>query len=927
MTLASFADTQDSDLELRLMNIESEDEYGEPIVHMIGRDKTGQRHHVEVEGHSPSFFIHNNEYTGRTENNPSIRRCESGYQDIHGEPLVRVYTYSADDVKEVKKAFDRTWEADVNFTHRFLIDNEIYTGFKFDKNKAEDAYTGDYRIHVSDLEPCESPEIEPRVVTIDIEVIREDGGFPHAEKAEWPVVTIVAHDSYTDEYVGWLLYHDMYHGIGCGMTAEEMEAELNGLDGASDMRVFSDEQAMLNDFNWWVRDQQPDMLSGWYSSGFDFPYLVNRCDNLNIFSHRDWSPFGQVWVSNSSGEAGAKGVTLFDMLDGYKKTQIHKLKSYKLENVAQEELGRGKIKMQEDFADMWKKHPVELMEYNIRDVEAVIEIDNSAEVIPMFSHMRDVCGTEFDQMIGNNINMIDMLTLREAKNVGIRLPTAVKPDEDWYFGAYVFTPKAGLHEKVVYPDLSSLYPNMMYQCNMSPETIVGTKADLFMSEYSEEDCVWSYIDPRPVKRVEQGEDYSEYKDGEFKAIMRRKKDGTWKTVWKDSPEPVKLYYLKPEVKQGFVSSLVGKLLDMKMEYKGSEKYEAVKRVVNSVYGVFGDSNSFGTGFRLFDWRMAESITLGGRKVIQYSADEFVNHLNQHKDAAGFEGADAELVGGDTDSVMTAIPFAEDAQQATALAEEAAEHVNQMYSAFCYQEFGLEEHAMEIEVESYSPRCFFVQDDKEPKGVGTKKRYVTKITVEDGEELDEPKFNIKGFEAIRSDQSQVTIDIQKYAFRQLMDEDVETAKQNINAAVRELYANPEEIDLEDLGVPFGMSKDAHQYGSENRKPMPWFKGAKYANQHIYGEKIIKSDMGDKPIYFYVEDTGNMPSTYTADTAEDGTAVDCIAVKAADDVPDEITVDRLKMLDKAVEKKLKPIYDTLDWDWDVAKMGEMNPARFM
>ena len=931
MGLGDFRDAS-SEKRFRLMNIEKTTEHGRPIVHLFARDATGMHKHFEVEGHVPSFFIHESEYSSRTENHPSVQYVDTGYQDIHGEELVRLYTYSADDVNEAKDAFARTWEADVWFTHRFLIDNEIYTGFSVDMNHVRDAPDGDHRVNVQHVSSAQPPDVEPRTATVDIEVARDDG-FPHPERAEWPVVTIVAHDSYTDQYTGWILHDDAHDLTPDDMSGEldELTTESQTFDGVlshelADARVFTDEKALLNDFFWWVQETGPDILTGWYSNDFDYPYLINRAEYCNLFSHKDMSPLGQVYVSRGWGDPTIKGVTCLDMLNGYKKLSRHKLKSGKLDDIAVEELGQGKIDLEYEYAEMWRHEPIDFMRYNIRDVEAVVEIEAKKDILNTFAHLRDVTGVPFAST-RNNINMIDMLILREAAAAGIRLPTSVSPEEDWYHGSKVFTPSAGLHEDVVYPDLSSLYPNMMFQCNMSPETIVGTKADLFMSQYSEQDCVWSYIDSRPVKRVPRGESYNQYKNGDYKAIMRETKSGGWKTVWSDDPEYVKLYYVNKDVKEGFVSTVVGKLLNMKEEYRGTARYDAVKAVVNSVYGVFGDSNSFGTGFRLFDWRLAESITLGGRKVITHSAEVFTDYLNDYKRSAAIDGPDAAIVGGDTDSVMTSIGFAKDAQHANTLAQEAAEHTNQSYDAFCFAEFGLREHEMEIEVESYSPRCLFIQDKDEAKGVGVKKRYVTEITIEDGVELDEPKFNIKGFEAIRSDVSQLTIDIQTYVFKQLMHESLETAKENISQKLAQVYSQARDGDVseDDLGIPFGIGKQLDEYGTPSRAPLPQHRGAKYANQYIYGDARIKE--GDKPLYFYVSDVGDsLPARYSATTNEDGREVDAISVDEASDLPDDAVIDYETMLEKTVEKPIKPITDTMGWDYEQMKYSD-SLARFM
>lgn len=899
-----------SELRLRLMNLETTEGYNGPSVHMFGRDEAGKYHHIEVTDHRPSFFIHINSYDPSIENHTSVEYTEKGYTSIKGESLVRIYTTSEKSVKSMRDMYDRTWEADVWFRNRFLLDKNIYTGFKIDMSQKRDSYTADFAVPTKAVSACSPPTVDARVVTVDIEVHSEDG-FPKATEARWPVISIVANDSYTNEQKTWVLRSDEWN-----------EDPSNGI-------IFDSEAVMLNDFNHWLGDIQPDVLTGWYSNSFDYPYLINRCRNISVTSTAAWSPLGDVWVTRRWKEPAVKGVTCFDMLEGYEKLQIHKLQKRGLNDIAKKEGVEEKLDI-DGYGRVWMNDPEKFLDYNRRDVDAVIAIEEKKAIMDTFMNFRDVTGALLSDTPTRNFDMIDMLTLHKAKESGVVLPTSVKPDEDWFFGAYVFQPMAGLHEHVVYPDLSSLYPNMMAQCNMSPETIIGTRTDLFMSEYNEADCLWSYVDIRPVKRVERSEDYSEYKDGSFKAVMRRTKSGGWKKVWSDDPKPVKMYYLKPEIKQGFVAGMIDDLLTMKAEYKNPSVartlYEAVKRVVNSCYGVFGDSATFGRGFRLFDWRMAESITLGGRFIVKESARTFVDALNNIKDTVSLEGDDAYLIGGDTDSVMTAIPFVRDGEQANTFALQAAASVNRDYDEYVYEMFGVEKHRMEIEVESYSPKCFFVQDTKKDDGVAVKKRYVTMMTYKDGRKIDEPKLNVKGFEMIRSDVAQITQEAQRELFNLIMTHDPEEAKKRFYEYLRTTTRAIEtgQFDMNKLGVKFGMSKKATSYGSKNRSPMPQFRGAKYANEYIYKSEAIDTQVD--AMYYYVDDTGMYPRTYTAKTAENGRDVDAISVLDANDIPEEISVDVDLMLEKTLINPLKPILHTLGWSYYEA-VSETNAAKFM
>jgi DNA polymerase elongation subunit (family B)/regulator of replication initiation timing len=303
---------------------------------------------------------------------------------------------------------------------------------------------------------------------------------------------------------------------------------------------------------------------------------------------------------------------MFDMLQAYKKTQIHEKRSYSLEYIAQEELGQGK----EDIADLdegWLHEPVQFIKYNIRDVSAVVGIEQAQGVLELYDNIRSVAGCTYSEAADSNIGIIDVLFLRQAKGRGIGLPTSMEPERGWYYGAKVFNPYPGKHRNVVYPDLASLYPYLMWSLNVSPETIYESLGAVKEDGYSEDDVYRAYIDYRSD------------------------------SVKRDSnPEPETIYYLKPEVKTGFVRDVVDDMVDMKYEYKGAgKKYDAVKRITNSLYGVFGDSNSYGKGFRLFDWRLAETITVAGRMVLEHTAEEFTDQLHN----MGYK--QAKLIGGDS----------------------------------------------------------------------------------------------------------------------------------------------------------------------------------------------------------------------------------------------------------------------------------------
>jgi hypothetical protein len=119
---------------------------------------------------------------------------------------------------------------------------------------------------------------------------------------------------------------------------------------------------------------------------------------------------------------------------------------------------------------------------------------------------------------------------------------------------------------------------------------------------------------------------------------------------------------------------------------------------------------------------------------------------------------------------------------------------------------------------------------------------------------------------------------------------------------------------EIARPKGMSKDPSEYGSPTDTPMPTYRGAKYANQQFDWERLGE---GSKPQLLYIERVrGGYPSTYTAETKEDGREVDAIALEEPDKVPDSFVVDTSKMVEKTLEDPLTPILEAMDWSFDEA-----------
>lgn len=988
----------------------------EPIVHLICRDESLQRRVIEVEGFRPSFYISLDEFLAKFGAVTTERRIvaigvpdlpdqpleienslkgetkvfieeDGGKESLEGEPMVRLYLKSPSEVSELRDFFTTTWEADIPFTKRFLIDTGIINGIEIPQGATRVRWENwpwhsESEGYKRDIHPCDPPDAPAHLLTFDIEVETQGEGVPDPSRAKKPINAIAAHDSYTNEYVGWILRSPEWsfrEGIqSLGAMFEEECSERIDID--SEIRAFSDESRMVEDFVQWVADRDFDMATGWNVDGFDIPYVIKRSYNLSKFNIRDWSPFRemQVWPGNQEGTARfrTKGLVVFDMLTGYKKTQWQKLRSYSLAFISERELGTEQAKLEvESYDDAWHQEPFLFMAYNLRDTQAVIEIEGAKDVIDLHDNLRAVTGAGYEDLSTNNFMMIDMLFLRQATEECLALPTNTPPETGKYHGAFVFDPVPGRHENVVYPDLASLYPYIMLTLNMSPETLFVEREEYLEAGYTDDQMYTAYNDKRGFLTVPKGETVGKVDWDKYKGVLDeqgRLRD----PPGMDDPRFDEIHFVKPTVKEGFISKTIKKMVDMKYEYKDTDMYDAVKRVVNSLYGVMGDSDTGGKGFRLFNVHIAEAITLAGQKVVKYTGKMYVEHINaQHPEAGAY------IVGGDTDSVQTSVPGAPTMSDVLVWAQEAsqaflpdASGAPGYYDTFAEEEFniihGEDEHWFEVEVESIGRALFFQRDFDEDHEVGVKKRYCQDIVWSDKaggrwllteEEVEkygidlsdydhipttpEDRIGIKGFECKRSDSALITKDVQLDVLTAIVVEDEPgDAQDRIEGILRETYDAVYDgtYPIERLGRPQGINQPLDEYGRDSETgdwrttPGPLYKGAKYADVWFPWEDL---GVESKPTRFYVErvqpNTG-YPETYQYEkdgiayydttAPEIDTLVEAIAVDETERIPEEFVLDVDKMLEKEVEKKVRPLVETMGFSWDEIMTGESQASLF-
>ncbi|WP_135302176.1 DNA-directed DNA polymerase [Haloarcula amylovorans] len=852
-----------------------------PVVHVFGRTDDDEAVHARVYEFKPYFYAPVASATeDRLRQYDSITGWEDvdengdPYESIRGERLRKIFGQTPRDVGQMRDDFDH-YEADILFPNRLLIDKDITSGVQVPARELDD---GSYQVHHEEVTPVEA-SAEPRVNTFDIEV-DDRHGFP--EDGEETIVCLTSHDSYDDQYIVWL--YESPDGVEGPAALTEYDPIREDVDFEADVRVFEEEEAMLDAFIEYIETTDPDVLTGWNFDDFDAPYLLDRIEELQGYDH-DYdldidrlSRVDEVWRSDWNGP-DIKGRVVFDLLYAYKRTQFTELESYRLDAVGEQELGVGKERYTGDIGDLWEDDPERLLEYNLRDVELCVELDREQDIIDFWDEVRTFVGCKLEDATTPG-DAVDMYVLHKLYGE-YALPSKGQQASEDYEGGAVFDPITGVRENVTVLDLKSLYPMCMVTTNASPETKVDPET------YDGD-----------TYRAPNGTHFRQEPDGVIREMVDELlTEREEKKERRNSHSPADPEYERYDRQQA-----------------------AVKVIMNSLYGVLGWDR-----FRLYDKEMGAAVTATGREVIDYT-DEVV------------ENEGYEVAYGDTDSVMLQLgelgpedvesdvtvsdemrekhPEMADDELETIAATiqkgfEVEETINASYDDFASDRLNAEDHRFQIEFEKLYRRFF---------QAGKKKRYAGHIVWKEGKHVDD--IDITGFEYQRSDIAPITKRVQKDVIDRIVHgEDTENLKTYVGDVIEDYQAG--NVDYDDVGIPGGIGKKLDNYDTDTAQ----VRGAKYANlllgtnfQSGSKPKRLYLDRVHADFFTRIEDELGLDPAQDPLYGEFRRNPDVICFEYADQIPEEFEVDWDKMLDKTLKGPIARILEALDISWDEVKSGQ-------
>jgi DNA polymerase elongation subunit (family B) len=654
--------------------------------HFLVRGYENGKHFMTREKFNPTLFV------------PSNKKTK--YQTLNGEYVEAVQPGSVRDCREFIKKYDgvENFKIHGNTGYIYQYISEMYKEdeIKFDTSKV-------------------------KIATLDIEVASENG-FPDVESAAEEVLLITIQDYATKQIRTW----------GQGPFNNKQENVI--------YKSFSNEYDLLNAFiNWWmIEENTPEVVTGWNSELYDIPYLVRRIDRvLGEKLMKRLSPWGLV-TEKETFIVGRKhisydvgGVTQLDYLNLYKKFTYKAQESYRLDYIASVELGQKKLDHSEfdTFKDFYTNGWQKFVEYNIIDVELVDRLEDKMKLIELAITMAYDAKVNYADVF-SQVRMWDTIIYNYLKDRNIVIPPKERSDKDSkYAGAYVKEPIPGKYDWVVSFDLNSLYPHLIMQYNISPETLCEERhPSATVEKILNEEITFEMYKDKAV--CANGAMYRKDVRGFLPELMEKiYKD---RTVFKKKMLAAKQEYEKTPTKT------------LEKEIARCNNIQMARKIqLNSAYGAIGNQY-----FRYYKLANAEAITLSGQVSIRWIENKVNGYLNK---LLKTEEVDY-VIASDTDSIYLNMGplvtkfFGNRTDDKNAIVSILDKICQDKLEPFIEQSY----QNLADYVSAYDQMMFMKRENIAERGIWTaKKRYILNVWNSEGVQYNEPKLKMMGIEAVKS----------------------------------------------------------------------------------------------------------------------------------------------------------------------------------
>ncbi len=807
--------------------------YGNKL--LVRAVKNGNPYKTKID-FSPTLYIKSNK--------------PSDWRTLFGEPVSEV---KFGDINEARDFIERYKEVDgfsvygnANYAHQYI----------------SDSYSNDIRWDIEKI----------KIFSIDIEVGAESG-FPNVESAAEEVLLITIQDNFTKQITTF------------------GSRPFSGEEGVRYIQC-QNETSLLKEFLIFWQTQSPDIITGWNINFFDIPYLVRRIDKVlgNSFSKKmsPWDVVNERRIHVKGNEEicyDMIGVSTVDYLDLYKKYTYTAQESYKLDHIAFVELGENKLENPEDnFRDFYAKHWDKFVKYNIHDTRLVDRLEDKMKLIELLITMAYNAKINYEDVF-SQVRMWDSIIYNHLRQKNIVIPEKTRTNKTEAFeGAFVKDPIIGAHRWVASFDLNSLYPHLIMQYNMSPETLTDEKLHgISVEKLLNKEVDTSYGHRQDLAVSANGWCYRKDVRGFMPELMEQMYVN--RSKFKKQMLKVEQEYQNDKSKTHLLKE-ISRLNNLQM---------AMKIALNSAYGAIGNQY-----FRYFDVRIAEGITTSGQLSIRWMANEFNKYMNK---ILKTEDKDY-VIAIDTDSIYLSL---EDLVEHTCAGKTDEQKIKYM-DKICedaFQPFIDTTYQKLAEyMNAYAQKMQMKREVLADKAIWTaKKRYILNVHNSEGVQYSQPKLKVMGLEMVKSSTPQVIRSKMKEVLKVILAGD----ESKLHKFINEFRIQFKELPVEQIAFPRGLNglKEYTASSTIYKKGTPiHVRGALLFNHYVKQNKLDKKYPmirdGDKIKFVYLK----VPNTIQENV-----------VAFAGELPKELNlhkyVDYELMFEKVFLEQLDSLIQPIGW----------------
>ena len=799
-----------------------------------------------------------------------LKNAAGTYTSLYGDKLKKVSYWTHQDIEK-----GLVFESDIPVETRILVDNY-----------------GD------------SDEVAKnhKKLFFDIEVEVKDG-FPDPYVAENKITSIALYDDIADQYSVFIL-SDIKNYTKNNVSVES----------------FNTEEELVQRFYQKYIEIQPTIITGWNTDHFDIPYLYNRTQRILGSSVANaLSPIGEVVWSDAKSKYKIAGVSSLDYLKLYKKFTFTEQSSYRLDAIGQLEVNIGKVEYDGTLDDLYRDDINKFIEYNLNDVVIVKALDKKLKLIELVVGVGHVSHVPYEDVFFSS-RYLEGAVLVYLKKLGIIAPNkkfvnknVITESQDSFSGAFVKDPIPGRYDWVYDLDLTSMYPSTIMTLNISPEMKIGRLHGWDIEEF--------------MKKVPKT--YSLEIDGKIKANLST--DELVEMFDKNKVTIAANGVMYRNEKKGLIPTLLAKWFDERVEYKtlmkkygnegNTEQYEYFNRrqhiqkiILNTFYGVMALPV-----FRFYDVDNAEATTTTGQALIKFT-QKMTNYyynkeLKTDKDYVLYV---------DTDSIFcSAVPLVKHrdknanisdneymTEKILSIASEVQDFLNDSYDYFALKFLNVkDEHRFNIKQEVISKSAFWV----------TKKRYGQWIINDGGVTCD--KLDVKGLDIIRSNFPPAFRDLMTGILKDILES---IDKDIIDNKILDFKKFIKQDDIVNIALPTGV-KNLNKFindKSQSFSSKNMFTSVRTGTPVHVKSAIIYNDLLKYYNLINDEPIGNGEKIKWVYLKQNPFNIKSIAFKGYNDpkpIMDFIQqyVNHDKILERALDKKLKKWYEAMQWSDPIDK----------